>query len=108
MFIPQIIDSRPVQPSIRDSCRGLGELQAIQVLLLHAPPPDIGHHLAPLLVRLATQDAMTTLAFFLAFVSRVTLSTAAPSTDTAVCPDGTRVSNEACCAFIPVSNLLCN
>ena len=28
--------------------------------------------------------------------------TAAPAAESAVCPDGTRVTNEACCAFIPV------
>ncbi|KIP10315.1 hypothetical protein PHLGIDRAFT_65973, partial [Phlebiopsis gigantea 11061_1 CR5-6] len=28
---------------------------------------------------------------------------AAPAAETAVCPDGTRVSNAACCAFIPLA-----
>lgn len=35
----------------------------------------------------------------LALVALAAIATAAP---TAVCPDGTRVSNQACCAFIPV------
>ena len=39
----------------------------------------------------------------LALVALATAASAAPASTTSTCPDGTVVSNEACCAFIPVS-----
>jgi manganese peroxidase len=41
-------------------------------------------------------------ASLLAFVTLAALTRAAPTAESAVCPDGTRVGNAACCAFIPV------
>lgn len=41
-------------------------------------------------------------ASLLAFVALAAVTRAAPAAESAVCPDGTRVTNEACCAFIPV------
>ncbi|EKM55992.1 uncharacterized protein PHACADRAFT_256991 [Phanerochaete carnosa HHB-10118-sp] len=38
-----------------------------------------------------------------ALVALAAVTTAAPATTQAVCSDGTRVSNEACCAFIPLA-----
>ena len=38
----------------------------------------------------------------LALVALAAVSRAAPAAETALCADGTRVSHEACCAFIPV------
>ncbi|GJE87952.1 manganese peroxidase [Phanerochaete sordida] len=42
-------------------------------------------------------------ASFFAFVALAAYTAAAPAASQAVCPDGTRVSNEACCAFIPLA-----
>ncbi|GJE86712.1 manganese peroxidase isoform 4 [Phanerochaete sordida] len=39
----------------------------------------------------------------LAFVALAALTRAAPTAESAVCPDGTRVTNQACCAFIPLA-----
>ncbi|GJE85328.1 manganese peroxidase isoform 4 [Phanerochaete sordida] len=39
----------------------------------------------------------------LAFVAFAAVTRAAPTTDSAVCPDGTRVNNAACCAFVPLA-----
>ena len=41
----------------------------------------------------------------LSLVALAAIARAAPAAETAVCPDGTRVSNSACCAFIPVRTL---
>lgn len=38
----------------------------------------------------------------LSLVALAAIARAAPAAETAVCSDGTRVSNSACCAFIPV------
>ncbi|EIN13009.1 manganese peroxidase [Punctularia strigosozonata HHB-11173 SS5] len=42
-------------------------------------------------------------ASLIASVALFTLSFAAPTSDAAVCSDGTRVNNTACCAFIPLA-----
>jgi manganese peroxidase len=42
-------------------------------------------------------------ASLLAFVALAAVSRAAPASEAAVCSDGTRVSNRACCAFIPLA-----
>jgi hypothetical protein len=49
-----------------------------------------------------------TMAFtsLLAFVALAAFTSAAPAANSATCSDGTKVSNEACCAFIPVRVLL--
>nr|P19136.1 RecName: Full=Manganese peroxidase H4; AltName: Full=MP-I; AltName: Full=Peroxidase manganese-dependent H4; Flags: Precursor [Phanerodontia chrysosporium]AAA33746.1 Mn-dependent peroxidase precursor [Phanerodontia chrysosporium] len=39
----------------------------------------------------------------LAFVALAAITRAAPTAESAVCPDGTRVTNAACCAFIPLA-----
>lgn len=41
---------------------------------------------------------------FTALVALTAVTRAAPATEAARCADGNRVSNAACCAFIPVSN----
>nr|BAR45980.1 manganese peroxidase isozyme [Phlebiopsis crassa] len=38
-----------------------------------------------------------------ALASLAAVVSAAPAAESAVCPDGTRVTNEACCAFIPLA-----
>ena len=40
---------------------------------------------------------------FASLFAIVALAAIARSAPTAVCPDGTRVSNAACCAFIPLA-----
>jgi manganese peroxidase len=40
---------------------------------------------------------------FASLLAFAALATVARSAPTAVCPDGTRVSNAACCAFIPLA-----
>ena len=72
-----------------------------RVFSTRSSPQDIEFSLAFLDI---TDNAMAFASLF-ALAALAAVVSAAPATETAVCPDGTRVTNEACCAFIPVGFL---
>lgn len=73
-------------------------------------PEASGHRVfsSSYLVYLLLHRTAMAFASLFALVALAAVSRAAPATEAALCPDGTRVSNAACCAFIPVSTALSN